>query len=541
MVVNGTGKNPCIICILQDPTEVLRANKEYNERRNAENAKLKTTIEELKSKNAEFRDKLAKVKQKQMLNDNTSNNNSSNFNLIAVPEVITVPTEKKEMDNFLLETHKKIVNSEINHKKKSVEKIAQVINNGIQDNVKYREPISSGCSLRKPFHETEILAIACYPKCSSSLLDLTKLFDKALDAKYRTKKANKEKILCWVNFGKKFIVHFSELVKNSNDKIGEKKAKDIIYDEMLEQLVTIRKKKSKEIGIQLSKISRSSLTRRTQSPNSILELTNDQIQEIIDNFSKNPNTELPDDHKASIIDSEGKILDDQSNATEAVSAEVSISLEAIDDYYKMILEECVKDCEYFDKEIDFTSQLMKETNERTPDITDITRNYEKEQINMPDDSNDDEYGGYNEYGECDKGYYCHDGGYERKTSLMINPIIFLLELESLELDNEKESKIKEFCAKYNYAYILLDIDKDGYMRRFLILESITYCIVEKELKKFGKTLIVCIGNKNFYCAQIYLGGSGELYILLNDEPLKVLYNYKDIGIRNSDLFQNTNY
>ncbi|GES82117.1 hypothetical protein GLOIN_2v1871901 [Rhizophagus clarus] len=510
-----------------DPTEVLRANKEYNERRNAENAKLKTTIEELKSKNAEFRDKLAKVKQKQMLNDNTSNNNSSNFNLIAVPEVITVPTEKKEMDNFLLETHKKIVNSEINHKKKSVEKIAQVINNGIQDNVKYREPISSGCSLRKPFHETEILAIACYPKCSSSLLDLTKLFDKALDAKYRTKKANKEKILCWVNFGKKFIVHFSELVKNSNDKIGEKKAKDIIYDEMLEQLVTIRKKKSKEIGI--NKIKYLS----EYSPNSILELTNDQIQEIIDNFSKNPNTELPDDHKASIIDSEGKILDDQSNATEAVSAE------------------------------------------------------------MPDDSNDDEYGGYNEYGECDKGYYCHDGGYERKTSLMINPIIFLsqrkkwdkhipsqsqnhtsstsspilmnleeignrfwyfddhdiealnqfcqLELESLELDNEKESKIKEFCAKYNYAYILLDIDKDGYMRRFLILESITYCIVEKELKKFGKTLIVCIGNKNFYCAQIYLGGSGELYILLNDEPLKVLYNYKDIGIRNSDLFQNTNY
>ena len=145
---------------------------------------------------------------------------------------------------------------------------------------------------------TEISATARRPKCSSSLLDLAKLFDKASDAEYRTKKANEEEILCWVNFGKEFMVHFSELMENSNGKIGEKKAKGIIYDEMLEHLVTIREKRSKEMGIQLPKISRSSLTRRTQrsmklvrifekigidkikylstySPNSISELTKD--------------------------------------------------------------------------------------------------------------------------------------------------------------------------------------------------------------------------------------------------------------------------
>ena len=88
-------------------------------------------------------------------NDNTPNNNSSNFNSGAVHH--EKPLEEKEMDNFLLEAHKKIVSSEIkqrnkekklhaesvasseqevvkqscqnSHKKKGVEKIAQVILN----------------------------------------------------------------------------------------------------------------------------------------------------------------------------------------------------------------------------------------------------------------------------------------------------------------------------------------------------------------------------------------------------------------------------
>jgi hypothetical protein len=42
---------------------------------------------------------------------------------------------------------------------------------------------------------------------------------------------------------------------------------------------------------------------------------------------------------------------------------------------------------------------------------------------MPDESDDDGYGGYNEYGECDRGYYYRDGRYERKTSPMMSPII----------------------------------------------------------------------------------------------------------------------
>ncbi|CAG8615971.1 16436_t:CDS:1, partial [Acaulospora colombiana] len=51
-----------------------------------------------------------------------------------------------------------------------------------------------------------------------------------------------------------------------------------------------------------------------------------KIQTIIDYFSKNLNTELPDEQDDSIIDSGEEVSDDQTNnASEAVSAEVNIS------------------------------------------------------------------------------------------------------------------------------------------------------------------------------------------------------------------------
>ena len=88
--------------------EFLRANEEYNERRDAENAKLKARIEEMES---EFGDRITKVEQKQTLqsaceapqwltaNDNSSNNSSPSFNSVAVPEAITVPTNSAKRLN----------------------------------------------------------------------------------------------------------------------------------------------------------------------------------------------------------------------------------------------------------------------------------------------------------------------------------------------------------------------------------------------------------------------------------------------------------
>ena len=126
----------------------------------------------------------------------------------------------KETDAFLNEANKKKVSNEIrqrkrerklhtksmassgqevvkqscqnSHKKKGVEKIAQVIIDGIQDDIKRQEPISSGSS-SEVLHETEISTTARRPKCSSSLLVLAHLFDKASDVKYRTKKPTRKK------------------------------------------------------------------------------------------------------------------------------------------------------------------------------------------------------------------------------------------------------------------------------------------------------------------------------------------------------------
>ena len=165
------------------------------------------------------------------------------------------------------------------------------------------------------------------------------------------------------------------------------------------------------------------------STNSISELTDAQFQEIIDygisleklspeagyvseiSETARPEKILPEENSAEVSDPTSPIpLAHISNSSDdSKEASPSNPFEADEDFYNMLLEDCAKDCVYFDKEVDSTPQSVKETNEE-----------------MPDDSDDDGYNGYgeyNEYGERDRGYYYRDGGYERKTSPMMSPII----------------------------------------------------------------------------------------------------------------------
>ncbi len=111
-------------------TKVLKMIEEERTKRNAENVKLKVRIKELEKnntkENAELRDRVTKVKQMQMLNDNTSNdntpndntpnNNSSNFNSGVVhPEK---SLKDKEMDVFLVDVNKKSISENIRQNNK---------------------------------------------------------------------------------------------------------------------------------------------------------------------------------------------------------------------------------------------------------------------------------------------------------------------------------------------------------------------------------------------------------------------------------------
>jgi DNA repair exonuclease SbcCD ATPase subunit len=98
--------------------ELLRQAVEESKRRDVENAKLRARIEELEknkkvttkleSENAEFRDRITKVEQRQMLNGTSSNNSSSNFNSVAgqiskANSHHEKPLVNKEMDTSLPE------------------------------------------------------------------------------------------------------------------------------------------------------------------------------------------------------------------------------------------------------------------------------------------------------------------------------------------------------------------------------------------------------------------------------------------------------
>ena len=112
--------------------------------------KMSNIIKKLKSENVELRDHVTKVEERQVLNElrgalhnssnnNIPNNNSSNFALVLTANLSAVHHEKlleeKEMDSFLLETHKKIVSSEIKqcNKEKKLSKVEQASLNQDQE------------------------------------------------------------------------------------------------------------------------------------------------------------------------------------------------------------------------------------------------------------------------------------------------------------------------------------------------------------------------------------------------------------------------
>ncbi|CAB4376349.1 unnamed protein product [Rhizophagus irregularis] len=457
--------------------ETLRMTEEERTRRDAENVKLRAIIEELKSENIEVRDRLTKVEQNQLQNDNSSNNNSSNFNSVAVPEAITVPTnsakrlngkllEEKDMDSFLLEAHKKIVSSEIKQRNKEKklqaqeslpthpeEKVPQELNSCNRshkkkgmDELKHElfNPPSKTDSPSSINHNimTEVSETARPEKFTCDGIDeashhLAQLCDKAIDAEDRANRANQEEILCWCLYWKDFRNQLDELIRSGGGKFGEKKARSILYDTITEQLSILRKKRSQELGVQLRNVSRDSL-----------QLTDAQFQEIIDygisleklppeashvseiSETARPEKILPTSEENSAEEEEW--FDEDTFFNEANPTKVNTIISNDDMYFN---------------EMNDANTHNGDSNSCNED-SDPDSNSEDEIPGDSDDDGYDRYGGYNEYGECDRGYYYRDGRYERKTSPMMSPII------------------SPVTAWENFAYLVLDCPRSLLLRFF---------------------------------------------------------------------------
>ncbi|CAH1765112.1 4504_t:CDS:1 [Entrophospora sp. SA101] len=274
-------------------------------------AKLDDDIKEIKQGHSE-KETLTYCETPEQINDKSNSDiyQKSITQCYASPiHTETKSLEEKEYDEFLESEHRKNVGNEIRERNREKKIRAQ-------ESLSTSQATPSNMQMSIDQNENQNISAGGLGQ-NSTILTLAQLFDKAIDAECGAIRANQEEILRWCYYGKEFLIQVSEIIKNSNGKIGEKKAKGIVYDKILEHISIIRKKRSEDTGLQLPEISRKYLQGKTQkavkiyklfekigidkikyikiySANSISELTNDKIQTIINHFSKNIDTDLPD-------------------------------------------------------------------------------------------------------------------------------------------------------------------------------------------------------------------------------------------------------
>jgi hypothetical protein len=173
-------------------------------------------------------------------------------------------------------------------------------------------------------------------------------------------------------------------------------------------------------------------------------LTNDKVQDIIDNFSEhndNDNTDVEEVSSHMTEISAGGPGQNSAEVSELIapipvihgSNSLGSSLftpqiapaeaENLVDYDEVYYDDYDDDT-YFDDPM--PSSMEKGINEvQTDDDSNCSHDNDSEE-EMPDESDDDgynRYDGYDEWGNCDRGYYYRDRRHERKTSSMMSPII----------------------------------------------------------------------------------------------------------------------
>ncbi|CAG8644238.1 8890_t:CDS:2 [Acaulospora morrowiae] len=250
------------------------------------------------------------------------------------------------MDTFLNDAYKKSVSNGIRqrnrekkllHESKSSDKPATEQRSSIiykERSGKYLQDVLDFTVDESDKSHMTKFSLTGHEENSDALNNIARLYD-VCNAKDKTIKANQAEILCWCDF----IIGLDKSVDEImiKEKVDMKKAKGQIYNFILahnpgtkQNTLYQRISRARKIYEFIEKIGIDKIKYiKTYSANSIAELSDSKIQTIIDYFSKNLNTELLNKQDDSIIDSEEEVSDDQINASEAVSAEVKISIAPI--------------------------------------------------------------------------------------------------------------------------------------------------------------------------------------------------------------------
>ncbi|CAB4392462.1 unnamed protein product [Rhizophagus irregularis] len=253
-------------------------------------------------------------------------------------------------------------------------------------------------------HVTKISETLCPRKVISdkSSIDeasqhLAQLCDKAFDAEDKANRANQEEILCWYLYAKDFIIQLNGIIESSGGKFGEKKARGLLAT-------------------------------------SISELTNEQIQDVIDygiSSEKLPLNNVlevlfPKESTAPIPLAHDSVPKGPSNSSDNSKEEAWFD----EDMFFNEANSTKVNTVTSDDDVYFSEANEVNKHDGDPNsINDDSDSDSNSEDEIPDDSDDDGYnryggyGGYNEYGERDSGYYYRDGRYERKSSPMMSPII----------------------------------------------------------------------------------------------------------------------
>ncbi|PKY53253.1 hypothetical protein RhiirA4_471361 [Rhizophagus irregularis] len=329
-------------------------------------------------------------------------------------------SEDMEIDAFLVEVHKKSISNDIrkHNKEKKLSKAGQD-----QVSLQKISDTASGISSSEKLISTkngqaliqEISHNLAESATSSSIQENGSTCALSPNPGF-VMKANQEEILSWYLYAKEFLIIVKDIM--ANDRVGEKKAKGQIYDFIVQQLPNTKRDnlcKQTQRAIKIfdlfEKIGIDKIRYiKTYSANSISKITNTDLQKVIDYFSNNSNSFTEPEFSPTLGRPNHVTKISETIANSSLSADE-------EEYIKMLTGSA-------NQETNDDNVCSHDSDSNSDDSDFNANNSDSDVYFKSDDSDsDDGYGGYNEYGERDRGYYCRDGGYERKTSPMISPII----------------------------------------------------------------------------------------------------------------------